>query len=236
MKLLYSLFGTALDREEIESKTVTLTPAVQRYILEHAVTETDTQRALRSDTLGIAESGMQISPDQGQLLRFLVSLMGVENAIEVGVFTGYSALCIASALPEHGRLLACDVSEAWTGIAKPFWTAAGVADRIDLRIGPARDTLNQVLASEGEGQFDFAFIDADKTNYAVYYEQCLQLLRPGGLMAFDNMLWGGSVADATRTDPDTVSLRDLSATLKSDPRVEYCLLTVGDGVGLVRKR
>ncbi|MEM9605034.1 MAG: class I SAM-dependent methyltransferase [Pseudomonadota bacterium] len=213
-----------------------MTDTLYEYVIAQSVVESDVQRALRLETAKQAEADMQIGPDQGQVLRFLVSLLGVENAIEVGVFTGYSALCIASALPDHGRLLACDVSETWTGIGKPFWTAAGVADRIDLRIGPARDTLDQVLISDGEGQFDFAFIDADKTNYATYYEQCLQLLRPGGLMAFDNMLWGGSVADATRMDPDTAALRDLSATLKSDPRVEYCLLTVGDGVGLVRKR
>jgi len=169
-------------------------------------------------------------------LALLVRLTGTRRAVEIGTFTGYSALATASALPSDGLLVCCDISEAWTSIARPYWREAGVADRIDLRLGPALQTLDSLLREYGEGSFDFAFIDADKPNYDAYYEKCLRLIRIGGLIALDNMLWSGRVAEADENDATTSALRALNAKIRDDSRVDATLLSVGDGVMLARKR
>ena len=206
-----------------------------RYVMEHSVREHPAQAALREATRTHPHSGMQIGPEQGQFMALLVKLIGAKRAIEVGVFTGYSALCVALALPDDGRLLACDISKEYTAIGRPHWEAAGVAHKIDLQLAPALVTLDAQLAAGGAGQFDFAFIDADKTGYDAYYERCLKLLRPGGLIAIDNVLWGGSVARPAK-DADTAALQALNTKVHADARVDMVLLPIGDGVTLARKR
>jgi predicted O-methyltransferase YrrM len=198
--------------------------------------ETDVQRRLREVTAPMPHAEMQISPDVASFLALLVKTCGARRAIEVGTFTGYSALAIASSLPPDGQLIACDVSDEYTRVGKPFWAEAGVASRIDLRIGPAAETLQTLLQSRQSGRFDFAFIDADKTGYDTYYEQILKLLRPGGLVALDNMLWSGRVADPAVTDADTRALRALNEKIRDDARVDMVLVTIRDGVMLARKR
>ena len=213
-----------------------LPEAVDQYLRTVVARETPLQQRLRAETARLPMGGMQIGADQGVLLAFLVRLIGARNAIEVGTFTGYSALSVASALPAGGRLVCCDVSEEWTSIARRYWAEAGVADRIELHLRPAQQTLAELLRSNGAGAFDFAFIDADKTGYDAYYEACLALIRAGGLIAIDNVLWSGTVADPADQKPDTVALRNLTAKIRDDPRVDACLLSVGDGVLLARKR
>jgi len=205
------------------------------YLIAHSLREHPQQAALRDATRDHPQAGMQISPDQGQLLALLVKLIGARRAIEVGTFTGYSALTVALALPDDGRLLACDVSDEFTRVGRPFWQRAGVAHKIDLQLAPALQTLDSRLAAGEAGAYDFAFIDADKTNYDGYYERCLALLRPGGLIAFDNMLWYGAVARPA-ADADTAALQRLNDKLHHDARVDIALLTVGDGLALARKR
>ena len=212
-----------------------LPEAVEKYVSLLA-DETDVQKRLRAETAKLPMAGMQIGPDQGAFLALLARAVGAKRAVEIGTFTGYSALSIAGALPEDGRLVCCDVSEEWTSIARRYWTEAGLASRIDLRLAPALETLDALLADGGTGSFDFAFIDADKTGYDAYYEACLKLLRPDGLIAIDNTLWGGAVAEKTKGDADTEALKALNLKLAGDARVEAVLLTVGDGVTLVRKR
>jgi len=214
----------------------TLLPeAVDRYLGTVVARETPVQQRLRAETMALPMGGMQIGADQGTLLAFLIRLIGARRAIEIGTFTGYSALSIAGALPPDGRLVCCDVSDEWTSIARRHWVEAGLAERIELHLRPARETLAELLRKDGAGAFDFAFIDADKTGYDAYYEACLGLLRPGGLIAIDNVLWGGSVADAADERPDTVALRAITAKIRDDPRVDACLVSVGDGVMLARK-
>jgi predicted O-methyltransferase YrrM len=213
-----------------------LPEAVDTYLRTVVARETPLLQRLRAETSPLPMGGMQIGADQGVLLAFLVRLLGVRNAIEVGTFTGYSSLCVAGALPAGGRLVCCDVSEEWTSIARRYWAEAGLADRIELHLRPAQITLAELLRDKGPGAFDFAFIDADKTGYDAYYEACLALVRTGGMIAIDNVLWGGSVADPTDRKPDTVALRSLTAKIRDDARVDACLLTVGDGVLLARKR
>jgi predicted O-methyltransferase YrrM len=179
---------------------------------------------------------MQISPEQGQLMQLLVRLMGARRTLEVGVFTGYSSLAVALALPEDGRILACDLSEEYTAIARRHWQAAGVAHKIELVIGPALATLDARLARGEAGRYDFAFIDADKGNYTGYYERALELVRPGGLIAVDNTLWGGAVADETDHSDDTVALRRFNQQLLGDGRVDLSLVPIGDGLTLARRR
>lgn len=220
----------------MSNRTVNLTDTLYRYLLEHSLREDTVARALRERTMAHDKANMQIAPEQGQFMQLLAELMGAKRIIEVGTFTGYSALCLARALPADGELVCCDVSEEWTAIGIPYWEQAGVRDRIDLRIAPALDTLDALLAAGRGGQFDLAFIDADKTNYGNYYERCLALLRPGGLLMFDNMLWGGSVADAAVQDADTVAIRDLNDRLHGDDRVGLSLVPIGDGLSLARKR
>ena len=178
---------------------------------------------------------MQIGPEQGSFLTLLVGLIGATNAIEIGTFTGYSALAVAAALPQDGKLVCCDVSQEWTDIARRYWHEAGVGARIDLHLAPAGDTLSGLLTNGGAGQYDFAFIDADKTGYDGYYEACLKLLRVGGLIVLDNMLWSGRVADASQHDADTDAIRALNTKIHADPRVDATLLTIGDGVMLARR-
>jgi predicted O-methyltransferase YrrM len=196
--------------------------------------ETPRQRRLRDETGRMPNAGMQIGANQGSFMAFLVGLIGARNCLEVGTFTGYSALTVARVLPEGGRLICCDVSKEWTDIGRRAWEEAGVAGRIDLRLGPAAETLDALIAHGGAGRFDFAFIDADKENYDRYFEQCLILLRKGGLIAVDNMLWDGAVADPANQEETTVAIRALNAKLRDDPRVDFCLIPVGDGIALAR--
>ena len=212
-----------------------LPDVVDAYLHNVATRETPLQRRLRDETARLPMAGMQIGSDQGAFLALLVRLIGVRRAIEIGTFTGYSALAVATALPADGRLVCCDVSDEWTQMARRYWREAGVADRIDLRLAPATETLRDLLRDSGPGSFDFAFIDADKTGYDGYYEACLKLLRPGGLMAFDNTLWSGAVADPAKNDPDTSALRALNLKVRDDPRVTSCLVSMGDGVLLALK-
>lgn len=213
-----------------------LPEAVERYVTRDMTRETTLQKRLRAETARLPQGGMQIGADQGALLAFLVRTIGAKRALEIGTFTGYSALAVAAALPADGKLICCDVSEAWTAVARRYWREAGVARRIELRLAPATETLAALRSELGSGALDFAFIDADKASYGAYYEACLDLVRQGGLIALDNMLWSGQVADPHAHDSDTDALRALNETIRADVRVDACLLTVGDGVMLVRKR
>jgi caffeoyl-CoA O-methyltransferase len=208
---------------------------VRQYLLDHSLREPAAAAELRGATAKLPHAGMQISPEQGQLMALLVQAIGARRAIEIGTFTGYSALWVALALPADGRLVCCDVSAEWTAVGKPFWEQAGVAGKIDLRIAPAMATLDRLLA-DGDAGYDFAFIDADKTGYDGYYERCLKLLRPGGLIAIDNVLWGGDVANPKNRSADTLALRALNRKLHHDERVTLSMLPVGDGLTLALKR
>jgi len=218
------------------ASNVQLDDRLYRYLLDRSVREHPVLAELRAETATMKHAGMQIGPDQGQFMALLARLVGARRCIEVGVFTGYSSLSVALALPDDCRIIACDVSEEWTAVARRYWERAGVAKKIELRLGPATDTLDKLLADGGEGRYDFAFIDADKTNYLEYYERCLRLVRANGLIAVDNTLWSGDVADASNTRPDTVALRAFNDRLHRDERVDIALLPVGDGVTLARKR
>ena len=191
---------------------------------------------LREETSRLEGARMQIGWDQARFMTLLLRCLGARNTIEVGVFTGYSTLVTALALPDSGRILACDINREWTSIALKYWREAGIADKIDLRIGPAADTLHKILADGNEEPYDFAFIDADKTGYDGYYELCLALLRPGGVIVIDNALWGGSVAHLDANGEDTQAIRTLNEKISRDPRVEAYLAPVGDGVYLAWKR
>jgi len=218
------------------NKTFTLPDALYDYLLSVSLREPDVLRRLRQETARDPMARMQIAPEQGQFMGLLVELMGVRRALEIGVFTGYSALCVALAMPEDGRLVACDVSEEWTVVARRYWQAARVADRIDLRLAPAIDTLDSLLADGQAGRFDFAFIDADKPRYPAYYERALALLRSGGLIAVDNTLWGGDVINPEDRSEDTEAIRAFNQMLHGDERVSLSLVPIGDGLTLVRKR
>lgn len=218
------------------SKTNFVDPKVMDYIGAHSLREAAVLADLRAETAKLPEALMQVPPEQGQFLALLVQAIGATRCLEIGTFTGYSALAIAQALPPSGELVACDASEEWTGIARRYWEEAGVAERVTLKLGDAVETLDRLLAEEGEAGFDFAFVDADKENYDAYYERALDLTRTGGLIVFDNMLWGGSVADGRKRDPDTLALKALNAKLHDDKRVDLSLLYIGDGVTLARKR
>jgi predicted O-methyltransferase YrrM len=216
-------------------RTLQLDDRLYRYVLDHSLREHPAQSALREATRRHPHAGMQISPEQGQLMAMLIRLMGARRTIEVGVFTGYSALAVALALPDDGQVLACDISDDYTRIGRPFWEQAGVAHKIDLQLAPALQTLDARLAAGEAGRYDFAFIDADKTGYDDYYERCLRLLRVGGLIAIDNTLWGGEVARPAN-DADTLALQALNVKLHRDERIDLSLLPIGDGVTLARKR
>lgn len=217
-------------------QTVTLTEELYDYLLGVSLREPPVLARLREETAALPHAVMQVSPEQGQFMALLAELLDARRVIEVGTFTGYSALVVALALPADGRLITCDVDEDTTAIARRYWAEAGVADKIDLRLGPAAETLDALLADGGAGTFDLAFVDADKKNYDAYYERGLALLRPGGLMVVDNVLWSGAVADPQRQDEDTVAIRALNAKLHEDLRVSLSLLPVSDGLTLARKR
>ncbi len=217
-------------------RNIRMTDSLDDYVEQVSVRETETQRRLREETATLEYGGMQVSPVQGQLMQMLAGLVGARRAIEIGVFTGYSALCVALALPEDGELIACDVNEEWTAIARRYWEEASVASRIRLHLAPALDTLDGLLRDGRNGEFDIAFIDADKPNYDAYYERCLALLRPGGLVLADNVLWGGSVTDESDETEDTEALRSFNEKLRDDLRIELCMLPVGDGFTIARKR
>jgi caffeoyl-CoA O-methyltransferase len=217
-------------------QSLTLSDALYDYLLEVSLREPPLLARLREETAALPRSGMQISPEQGQFMALLAELVGARRVLEVGTFTGYSALVVALALPADGRIITCDVDEDMTAIARRYWAEAGVADKIDLRLGPAVDTLDALLADGGADTFDFAFVDADKESYDAYYERALALLRQGGLMVIDNVLWSGAVADPEQQDADTSALRALNAKLHGDQRVSLSLLPVSDGITLARKR
>jgi predicted O-methyltransferase YrrM len=205
------------------------------YLLEHGVRESDLLKELRAETAKLSSAGMQIGPDQGAFMHLLAGVIGARRALEVGTFTGYSSLCVASALPADGKLICCDVSEEYTSIARNYWRRAGLESKIELRLGPAVATLDQLIDAKVEA-FDFVFIDADKTNYANYYERALKLVRTGGLIAIDNVLWGGDVADPKENDEDTVAIRALNDKVRADERVTLSMIPLGDGLTLARKR
>lgn len=206
------------------------------YMLASSLREPALLGRLRGETAALEQSSKQVSPDEGQFLALLTKLIGARRTIEVGVFTGYSALWVALALPEDGLLIGCDVDVAWTDVARRYWREAGVAHKIDLRLGPAAETLAQLLEAGETEQFDMAFIDADKPNYETYYEQCLRLVRSGGLILVDNVLWYGRVIDRTQQDADTVAIRAINAKIAADERVDVSMLAIGDGLTLAVKR
>ncbi|MBM4200290.1 MAG: SAM-dependent methyltransferase [Gammaproteobacteria bacterium] len=218
-----------------KNKTVGLSDTLYEYLLAQSLREPALLAELREETATEPLAGMQITPEQGQFLALLVTLTGARNILEVGVFTGYSSLAMALAQPPDGRLIACDIDAHWTGIARRYWERAGVSGRIELRLAPAIETLDALLASGEANRFDLAFIDADKTGYDGYYERCLKLVRPGGLILIDNVLWGGRVADPTVTDPDTAAIRALNAKIRKDPRVINSLVPIADGLTLALK-
>lgn len=218
------------------NKTITLTDTLYDYVLNVSLREPALLARLREETARDPLARMQIAPEQGQFMALLVQLMGAKKALEIGVFTGYSSLCVALALPSDGALIACDISDEWTAVARRYWAEAGVAHKIELRIAPALATLDELLHSGHAQTFDFAFIDADKTGYDAYYERTLQLLRPGGLIILDNMLRGGRVADPAIHDEDTRAIHVLNEKLHHDPRIALSLLPVADGLTLALKR
>ena len=220
----------------MSSRTIPMTDRLYDYLLKVSLREPPLLAELRAETAKMPMAGMQISPEQGQFMALLAELIGARKAIEVGTFTGYSALCVAGALPPDGKLIACDISEEFTAVARRYWAKSGIAGRIELRLAPALDTLKSLLKDGGAGSFDFAFIDADKTQYDAYYEAILKLLRPGGLITIDNVLWSGAVADGRKRDADTVALRALNEKLKTDKRISLSMLPIGDGLTLARKR
>lgn len=219
----------------MSSRTWQLPEATHAWLLATCVDEHPALAALRARTATVDGATMQISPEQGQFMRWLVGALGVRRAVEVGTYTGYSALAVALSLPDDGQLVCCDVSEAWTAIGRAAWEAAGVADRIDLRIAPALDTLAALRADGGDGRFDLAFVDADKGNYPAYVRELHALLRVGGTLLVDNALWSGKVADPTVDDASTQAIRDTVAAVCDDPRWHAAMLPIGDGLLLARK-
>jgi caffeoyl-CoA O-methyltransferase len=220
----------------VSNRTLPLDDRLYDYLLRHSLREHAALAALRAETAGHPRVNMQIAPEQGQFMQLLVKSIGARRAIEVGVFTGYSSLAVALALPEDGHLLACDVSEEYTAIARRHWQAAGVAAKIELVLAPALGTLDARLAAGEAGRYDFGFIDADKQNYGAYYERLLRLVRPGGLIAVDNTLWGGAVADPADRGAETVAIREFNDRLHADPRIDLALLPLADGLTLARRR
>lgn len=219
----------------MSARSIGLSEELWRYLVEVTVREPPVLEKLRHETQKMPNGGMQISPEQGRFMAFLVELLGVRRYIEVGVFTGYSSLSVALAMPPDGRVVACDRSDEWTRMARRYWQEAGVADKIDLRLGPALDTLDALL-EEGEGGFDMVFVDADKEGSLEYYERAVKLVRQGGIVAFDNALWGGRVADPADGSEGTRAIRSVNTRVSGDLRVTSTLVPIGDGVLLARKR
>jgi caffeoyl-CoA O-methyltransferase len=220
----------------MSNKTIGLSDELAAYVVEVGTREPDVLARLREETAALPEHGMQIAPEQGAFLAMLVELTGARRCLEIGTFTGYSSTAVAMALPEDGRIVCCDISEAWTSVARRYWDEAGVAGKIDLRIAPATETLDGLLADGAESTYDFAFVDADKSGYDGYYERLLRLVRPGGLIVFDNTLWSGRVLEQDAGDEDTQALQALNRKLAGDDRISLCLLPLADGVTLARPR
>ena len=220
----------------MSNKTFTMPDTLYAYMTSVSLREPDVLARLREETGHLSMAMMQIAPEQGQFMRLLVKALGIRRAIEIGVFTGYSSLCVALAMPDDGRIVACDVNKKWTDIARRYWKDAGVDHKIELRLAPALETLDTLIREQLQNNFDFAFIDADKAGYKDYYERALLLVRPGGLIAIDNTLWNGSVADESNETEDTKAIRDFNLHVHADERVDMCLLPVGDGLTLALKR
>ncbi|HEY3644497.1 MAG TPA: class I SAM-dependent methyltransferase [Gammaproteobacteria bacterium] len=220
----------------MSNRTISMTDGLYGYLLDTSLRESPLLQRLRDETAAHPQARMQISPEQGQFMQLLAKLTGARRCIEVGVFTGYSSLAVALALPADGRILACDVSEEFTSVARRYWKEAGVAGKIELVLAPAIETLDLHLKAGEAGSYDLAFIDADKANYAEYYERILKLLRPGGLVLVDNVLWSGRVLDADDRSEDTAAIRAFNKKLHQDERVDLSMLPIGDGLTLARKR
>ena len=219
----------------MSTATIILDEKLREYLLNVSVKESEILRELREETAQMEYSAMQISPEQGAFMSFLVELIQAKRTLEIGVFTGYSALVVAMALPEDGIVTACDVSKEWANVGMKYWKKAQVEDKIDLRIAPALKTLDQLLSEGKQGTYDFAFIDADKIEYQGYFDKSLELLRIGGLIAIDNVLWGGSVIDDSIQDSSTKAIREFNENLSSDPRVSISMVPIGDGLTLACK-
>lgn len=220
----------------MSNRSIGLAEDLHAYLLKVGVREPEVLRALRAETAELPMANMQIAPEEGATLAMLVRLIGARRVLEIGTFTGYSSTAMALALPADGRMVCCDVSEEWTDIARRTWAAAGVADKIELRLAPAVDTLDDLLATDNAGTFDLCFIDADKDNYVNYYERSLRLVRPGGVICIDNVLWSGRVADPSDKDESTEAIRDLNTLIAADERVDVAMLPVADGLTLARIR
>ncbi len=220
----------------VSNRTINLDQPLYDYLLDVSLREAPILKALREETAADPMHNMQIAPEQGQFMALLAGLLDARRYLEVGVFTGYSSLAVGLALPEDGEIVACDISEEWTGIARRYWSEAGLHDRIHLHLAPARETLQGLLEKGRAEQFDFAFIDADKESYADYFELVLQLVRRGGLIAIDNVLWGGAVIDPDKKDADTEAIRQFNRSLYEDTRVDISLVPIGDGLTLARKK
>jgi predicted O-methyltransferase YrrM len=219
----------------LSNRTLSIDDRLYNYLCDVTINEPELLRQLREETAQVEFSVMQISPEQGQFMSLLVKLMGARRAIEIGTYTGYSSICVASAMPEDGLLICCDISPQWTAIAEKYWAKAGLENRIELFSQPAETTLQKLLDDGAEGSFDFIFIDADKQNYIMYYEMGLRLLRKGGLIAVDNTLWSGAVADPENSEPGTRAIRRFNDMLKQDDRISQSLLPIGDGLTLILK-
>lgn len=217
-------------------QTLNLTPELYEYLLSISLKETETLQQLRQETANHRLARMQIAPEQGQFMALLIKLMGAKKILEIGVFTGYSSTVMALALPDDGKIIACDVSEEFTNIARNYWQQAKVAEKIELHLAPALETLDKLINQDESNTFDFVFIDADKSNYKNYYEKSLQLLRQGGLIVVDNVLWAGRVADSAVQDKQTKVIRDFNQKLAQDNRIDLSLVPIGDGLTLARKK
>lgn len=215
-------------------KTLPLDDKLYDYLLSVSLRETPLLKKLREETDLLESAAMQISADQGQFMALLLKMLNATRVIEIGTFTGYSAMVMALALPEDGEIICCDTSVEWTDIARRYWAKAGIEKKIDLRLAPALETLDSLVADGRSNSFDFAFIDADKINISNYFERCLQLIRPGGLIAVDNVLWGGAVADSANQETDTLAIREFNKRLVSDDRIDLSLVPIGDGLTLAR--
>ena len=220
----------------MSSRTLPLTDDLRAYLLRVGVREDPVLAELRARTLALPQAGMQICPEQGAFLTLFARAVGARRALEVGTFTGYSSVALARALPDDGELVCCDRSAEWTSLAREAWAAAGVAGRVTLRLAPALQTLDALIVEGGVGTFDLAFVDADKANYPAYHERCLRLIRRGGVVIYDNVLWGGRVAGPGDNTPDTVALRAFNEALARDERIDLSMLPVGDGLTLARVR
>lgn len=220
----------------MSDSTINLSPKVYSYLKNYSLREPEILKKLRDETHKIFQERMQISPEQGQFMSLLIEILGAKKTLDIGTFTGYSALAVALSLPDDGKVIACDTSVEWTNLAQHFWKEAKVSHKINLKLAPALKTLDKLLVDGEENTFDFAFIDADKCNYTSYYERSLALLRRGGLIAIDNVLWGGRVADPAIQDSDTVIIRQLNEKILMDERVTMTMLPIGDGLTLARKK